>query len=1225
MRAALLVLVAAAACARVAWADGNASTTCKDPPDVIVIGQSAGTSQIERAVAAGLRAAYDDFKQLSALSFDIQQLNHSSEAELLTNVKTLALTKCAFVIAATTGRSGTEPQLLKDLKTYGVPLVGTQSASQAMRNVLNLTMSFLKTGATGGTRATTLPYVVNVRASGYEELSAVLSVMAQDWENLSQISMVTHNRDFGHQAYQYVNDSIGVLTDSAAGVLSNILLEPEGVSDTQMTAQMESLFAKGTPKAIIICTTPNTTAQFLRALAKSSHSGFPLYFVSWVSPEDLVAQLGTSVLGQLAGKNMQLYFTQNMPDPAPAKLWTAISLIRKFSKTNVVKTRAALEGYLVGWFIYEAAQEAAARNGLPLRRGDFLNTVFVDVRTFNVQGMTLGPYGDGGISGGTDTQSESEACNQGVHDMYMTQLFANGSQTTVSGGALKFAGCTAPKMSSGSSVTLVGSIDWSDTAAVATVRSGLLGAINSHNSEGDNMVLLRSMSGDNKDVIADLQQSSVVALARPELAASTDYASYPSNVAVVSPMPGYYSLRRPFQRRIINLFPSAYDETVAAIRYLRSLGATRIAALRNDNLQYTDDCVEGLKWVNYTVSTIGLQADPVKWMTENAANYDAVYVMGGTVDSSKIGNLSLLRVFNSEVNAIGFGRTNNARAKTFTLSVSPPLAHFATTSDIRTQYSTWVSSTDTDGTSFQSFFIGKFLAAAIDSAKGGDGTTSLTADTIINAIYKRSVFTVGGVQVGPFRDSCSSSSKRDCCNTGLKKIYVVSCNSTQPVVTSYTVGDCGRDYMPPDKEEKDDNLKMILGLAIGLGGGALLCVLILSLVIWRAKRTVEFFNIRRGEIELGQCLGNGRFGSMYMADWHGTPVAVRVIDKKATPKEDQRLIKEEVLLLHKHHHPNLLMLMGYCETKTDILVVTEYMEGGTLADYIRKEKRYASVYALVGMAFDVLKGIAYLHSCKPPIVHGSICTHNLLLDGKGSVKVSDFWFSSKKGAFSSSGSGKSLKRAAWQPPEVIAGTFLTPATDVYAFGIVLWELIAPPEMTASSSASASESQSSAASSAPPGSSGMLSVGMGGALEMNAQLGPPEIPPNASPEVSELFAKCWQSQPERRPSVFQILRNWPTTFAALGAFEVPQDLIPSVGSANAAGLFSHQSSGSGHNNPKNSEMSGDDLASIVGIMPLKMDSVALQMPPQNPDVGLTAMNPLAGLPDQSKAPAAPENV
>eukprot|EP00727_Mastigamoeba_balamuthi_P013577 m51a1_g8842 hypothetical protein (1226) ;mRNA; r:444824-449552 len=1186
---------------------------CVNASGTIVIGQSVGQSQIEKGASEGLRVAVGQAQQLTALPIIVRWYNHTTEEELMINVKRLVEVDCAFAIAATTPTSVTEPSLLAYLKRYGVPLVGTMSASQDLRILVNNTASFLRGSSL---RRTTLPFVVNVRASGTDELNAVLSVLAQDWSSLSKVALVAHSTPFGTAAYNYVNSALITLRGTKGqGLLNQVFLSTETMTDSQMASAMTGLFTNS-PTTLIMCTTPATSAQVIKWLAHSGKKDMAVYLVSWVSGTDMTTRLDSESKALLDSNDVSMYFTQNMPNPTPASTWQSIPLIRRFvnAKTSY-KSHSALEGYLVGWFIYEVAQQAVARNSLPLTRGDFLYTIFVDVRTFNVQGMKLGPYGDGGISGGTSTQSAEEACNQGVHDMYMVLWEpSNGSETHLAGATTKWAGCIAPQWTSSGTLTLVGSIDLESTASDTTSRSGLLGAVNDHNAEGDNTVLLRSMEGNLSGIASGLRDSKVVAVVSPLLTDTTGVSTVFQDVALISPLPG----------GIVNLFPSAYDEMDAAFAFLETLKVTKVAIIRNDDSLYTTQCIQALEHIN---DTRGVHpedkgvTDAATWIRENpSSEFGAVLILGGTFNASKAGTASkIVRLLNSQVVSTGRGGRNNASSSlTYSLSVSPPLVYFATTSDLRTEYSTWVSSTDTDGTSFRSFFVGKFLGAVIDVAKNGESNKSVGAEELLKAVYKRSVFTVGGIQIGPFQDSCSK--ERECCNQGLNTVYVLSGQSTnQRVVKMFGDGDCGRKYWPVIDEASDDNMNLILGLAIGLGGGGLLCVLILTLVIWRASRTVEFFNIRKGEIELGKCLGNGRFGSMYMADWHGTTVAVRVIDKKATPKEDQRLIKEEVLLLHKHHHPNLLMLMGYCETKTELLVVTEYMEGGTLAEYLRKEKRYADVYSLVAMAF---------------------------MDAKGTVKVSDFWFSSKKGAFSSSGSGKSLKKAAWQPPEVIAGTLLTPATDVYAFGIVLWEIIAPPDMTlTSSSASASASAASVTDSqstshsvpgTPVMSSGMMSAGLGGAIEMQTpQLGPPEIPPNASPEVAELLEKCWQSQPERRPSIFQILRSWPTTFAVrafhrdkcsthlqcaqtLGAFEVPQDLIPSVGSANAAGLFSHQSSGSGHNNPKNSEMSGDDMASMVGIMPLKMDSVALQMPQKIDAGGLAEVNQLAAEPAKHRS-------
>eukprot|EP00727_Mastigamoeba_balamuthi_P013571 m51a1_g8837 putative serine threonine-protein kinase ctr1-like (1209) ;mRNA; r:419230-423548 len=1161
----------------------------------IVIGQSYGQSQIERGAANGLKAAIDEAAKLTKLPLELKQLQHKSEGDLTDNVRRLLVDHCAFMIAATTPTSITEPGLRRLIASYGVPMVGTQSASMDLRQVENLTITVNRTGVSGP-REVRLPHVVNIRASGYEEVDAVLSVLAQDWETLSQVSMVAHNMPFDKVILDYVNESLLALTNNKSGLLTYVKLGTETLSSGELDRVMNTLFTPTRPSAIIVCTTPNTTAQFVKRLARSSYAGTRLYFVSWVSPADMRMSLQDDKPAQdlLVKQRVGMYFTQNMPFQSDSP--DAINLLRRFNVANVSShSHPTLEGYLTGWFIYEALQQAATRFRNPPLPGDFLYTVFVDVRTFNVQGMKLGPYGDGGLSGGVSTQNHDDECNQGIHEVFLSQYNpVSLAQQPVEGATLKFAGCNAPEWSLGKSLTIVGSVDDPTRADDSTVRSGLMGAVNVHNAEGANAILLRSMVENITGVYSSIKNSNVVAVAVPRLGKPSDASAF-RDVAMISPLPGFWELHYPFNRRAlhrryIHLFPSAYDEAEAAFSFLdEKRQFSRVGVIANDGSRYTEQIwsrfnTKRNRTGNFTFGYIAGSGNAAADIRANAKKYDAFFILGGNFSENEVADVDAYRLLSSHVvTPPGTAQAANASSKnvTYRLSVSPPLVSFASTSAIRTEYSTWVSSSVVDDASFQSFFVGKFLAQVVDAAKGSNPDKALTADNIIDAVYAKSVFHVGGLQIGPFTDKGSKAQAK--VNQGLSTVYVVKGIVAQKVSRTYVVGDYGHLYMPVEKAKARSETPLILGLAIGLGGAAVICILILSLVIWRTRRTAEFFNIRRGELELGQCIGNGRFGSMYMADWHGTPVSVRVIDKKATPKEDQRLIKEEVLLLHKHHHPNLLMLMGYCETKTDILVVTEYLEGGTLAEFLRTGKRTATVYTLVAMAFDVLKGIAYLHSCKPPI-----------LDGKGSVKVSDLWYSNKKGAFSS-GSGKSLKRTGWQPPEVVAGTILTPATDVYAFGIVLWELISPFDGAQSPAASGSDSTSAQSSSAAQVASGSA-ITVAGAMEITAQLGPPEIPHNASPEVADLLERCWKTQPERRPSVFQILRNWPTTFATLGAFEVPQDLIQSVGSANGGGLFSQQSNGSGGNNPAQVGDLNDDLAaSMATFMPLQAGAVALQMP------------------------------
>eukprot|EP00727_Mastigamoeba_balamuthi_P013611 m51a1_g8873 putative serine threonine protein kinase (1704) ;mRNA; r:610235-618112 len=1175
---------------------------------VVVVGVSAGDSQIEQSAAEGLVAAIEEAARLTTLPLVPRRLDHVTEADLIRNVERLVANESAFLVATTTGTSDTEPRLLGLLRAAGVPLVGTLSACKDLRDVANLTAAYDSSGSKGE-----LPFVVNVRASGVVELDAVLSVISHDWDVLQRVALVTHDMDFDTWVIDYVNSSIRTLT-GASGLASYATIDRENHTDSDIKRGIEKLFEdpRRPPQVLIVATTPNTTAQFVRQLAASrSSTGLKVFFVSWVSPEDLAVRLSPAVKALLARNRVQMFFTQNMPFPnaSAATPWQSTPLLRRFRDAGTrAKSHAALEGYLTGWFIYEVAQKAIAHSGLPLTRQAFLSAVFEDVRTFNVLGVTLGPYGDGrGSTGGTAAQSAADACNQGVHEVFLTVWDpVNDTQTPLTGATLKFAGCSAPEWTARGSVTVVGSFDDVSNGVELTTRAGLFGAVNAHNSKGASSMVLRSrLAKDIKGAASDLVDGKVVAVVTPELQSARD-AQWLRSFATIAPMPVHPGLVVPFTRGIVNLFASAYDEMMVALKFFESQSKRSIAVIRNDESAYTSECVDGLTEAlkhHPNITKRGeFTEDAASFIRDHEGQYDAFLVLGGKLDGNSVPHSATMRLLNSQVEQVHsvFDPNSTARSVTHTLSVFPPESHFASTSPLRTEYATWVSSDGASGSlSFMGFLAGQFLSQVVDVAKQGDVDKVLTSTEIVDAVYKRSSFSIGGVQFGPFNDRGSGSV--DSCNQGSNTVYVLQGDLLKKHVFHDKAGNCGWWFEPASPQSSDTDL--VLGLVIGLGGCTVLVLTALSVVVWRARRTVEFFNIRKGEIELGTCLGKGRFGAMYMADWHGTTVAVRVIDKEATPKEDQRLIKEEVLLLHKHHHPNLLMLMGYCETRSDILVVTEYMEGGTLADYLAKEKRYSGVYTLVAMAFDVVKGIAYLHSCKPPIVHGSICTHNLLMDGKGTVKVSDFWYSSKKGAFSSSGSSRTLKRAAWQPPEVIAGMLLTPATDVYAFGIVLWELIAPVEMTQSAaSCTASESQTSSVHTpCPAPASPRLGTSMSlgnGPVELSVQLGPPEIPPNASPEVADLMEKCWDTRPERRPSIFQILRSWLSTFSSLGDFEIPQDLIQSVGSANAAGLMSQHSGHSSCKNAARAEDSSDDVsASMASFMAVKVDSVAMQVPQQ----------------------------
>eukprot|EP00727_Mastigamoeba_balamuthi_P013549 m51a1_g8817 putative flag-tagged protein kinase domain of mitogen-activated protein kinase kinase kinase (1247) ;mRNA; f:316271-320688 len=1217
--AAALVLAAACCCSCVVAAAGEGRSKRCQRNSSLVIGISVGPTLMERSAAAGFQAAFDEATAITRLPGLIQRYSHDTEDQLVANVQKMVTEDCAFIAVGRPGNSTTEDRVLSILREHRVPLVGFVSGSEGLRDVSKYTAKFLRSEDESEVM---LPLVVNVRGSETDELNIILTTLSRDLRLLANVSLVAEDTTLGRTARNYTHTALRNVFNKI-GLLSSHLVPhyPASLGDLEEAEREVFGSPLGQPQALIVATAPETTKSFVDHLARSGRTGLTLFMMSWSSALDLSQHLGRELCATLQERGFSLYFTQTMPFPSPAgeQLARSSSLIKRFNKLRLppsMTSHSALEGYLTGWFIYVAAQKAAARVGVNITQGDFLNTIFVDVRTFSVQGVTLGPYGDGGLSGvAEDTQSSGDACNQGVHEVFMIRLnLTTGREEPVPGGSFKFPGCTSQKWAKRDAVTFVGSIQNPQSADDMVARAGMLGADQSYGAQFSGAVLLKSASGSIAYGAQQLNHSETIVVVYPKL--SSDESEELKDFAVVSPMPGLWSLRRPFDKNknMVNLFPSSYDEVQTAIEFFNHLAnTTNVAVIQGDDSDFSKECTRRLEKLGKMSVVKDVGEDVHGYMTAHP-EYQGFFILGGKFNPCRMRDVQAPCLLSSQV----IIKPNSScpesvkwADRTFRLSVSPPITQFASTSPLRTDYSKYVSSEDAAETSFRTFFVGKFLAQVIDKAKRMYPDKTLTHEDIIEAVYEKSSFTIEDIKIGPFKKDCTDD--RDCCNQGLNTVYVLRGPSGTAVEWQWGGGKCGQLYIPlPNSTGADD--RQILGFGLGIGlGGAMLCAVLITFAIWKSTRT-HFFNIRRGELELGKCMGQGRFGSMYMADWHGTTVAVRMIDKKATPKEDQRLIKEEVLLLHKHHHPNLLMLMGYCETRNEIFVVTEFMEGGTVSDFLARGKPFVQIFTLISMAFDVLKGIAYLHSCKPPIVHGSISTHNLLIDGQGTVKVSDLWYGNKRGLLSSSGSSsKALSRAAWQPPEVIAGSTLTPATDVYAFGIVLWELIAPPDMTMSSASATSGTPSAANSSSTPAPAsaaatpGMVSITIAGVGEMSqSQIRQtPEIPSNAPAEVADLLERCWHMQPERRPSVFQILRSWPTTFASLGKFEVPQDLETTYGTELSMQISRQSTSTSTSKMGNVRDLNDEMVVSMASFMPVNADSDALQMP-QAADAGLYAM-------------------
>jgi serine/threonine protein kinase len=177
--------------------------------------------------------------------------------------------------------------------------------------------------------------------------------------------------------------------------------------------------------------------------------------------------------------------------------------------------------------------------------------------------------------------------------------------------------------------------------------------------------------------------------------------------------------------------------------------------------------------------------------------------------------------------------------------------------------------------------------------------------------------------------------------------------------------------------------------------------------------------------------------------WKGTEVAVKVIaaEERAITKEMQRSFKDEVEVMTALRHPNVVLFMAASTKPPRMCIVMEFMSLGSLYDLIHNELIPDIPLALkVRLGLQAAKGMHFLHSSG--IVHRDLKSLNLLLDAKWNLKVSDFGLTRFKGDLKDS-QQQQQGSIHWMAPEILAEEtdidFVL--ADIYAFGIILWELL----------------------------------------------------------------------------------------------------------------------------------------------------------------------------------------
>ncbi|VVA17567.1 PREDICTED: chitin elicitor receptor kinase 1 [Prunus dulcis] len=205
---------------------------------------------------------------------------------------------------------------------------------------------------------------------------------------------------------------------------------------------------------------------------------------------------------------------------------------------------------------------------------------------------------------------------------------------------------------------------------------------------------------------------------------------------------------------------------------------------------------------------------------------------------------------------------------------------------------------------------------------------------------------------------------------------------------------------------------------------------------------------------LANKIGQGGFGAVYYAELRGEKAAIKKMDMQASKE-----FLAELNVLTRVHHLNLVRLIGYC-VEGSLFLVYEYIENGNLSQHLRGSGRDPLPWSnRVQIALDSARGLEYIHEHTVPVyIHRDIKSANILIDKNFHAKVADFGLTKLTEVGSTSLPTRLVGTFGYMPPEYAQYGEVSPKVDVYAFGVVIYELISAKEAVVRADSSGSESR-----------------------------------------------------------------------------------------------------------------------------------------------------------------------